>query len=157
MRCCPHCHRLNPGRPAICYYCGRTWYVRLCPRHHENPANAQFCGQCGSADLTETAGRRPWWPYFGKILILVFLFVVLFFAVKGFFLSFKGEVLSQVIRFVLALTFLTAGYMIALSILPQLIRKIFMKVNRFFLKGLREAVIWGFRKIIEFINLILNW
>jgi hypothetical protein len=59
MRYCSHCRRLNPGRPQICHYCGRTWRVRLCPRHHENPPSAQYCGNCGSVDLSETAGRNP--------------------------------------------------------------------------------------------------
>jgi hypothetical protein len=157
MRYCPHCRRLNPGHPVICHYCGRTWYVRLCPRHHENPANAQYCGQCGSADLTETAGRRPWWPYFVKILILGFLCLVFFFTLKGFFSSFKVEALSQIMRFVLALIFLTAGYMIVLSVLPQPIRNIFTKINRFFLKGISKALLWFGRRIKEFTNLILNW
>jgi hypothetical protein len=157
MRYCPHCHRLNPGRPAICHYCGRTWYVRLCPRHHENPANGQFCGQCGSADLTETAGRRPWWSYFIKILILSFLCVVIFFTLRAFFLSFKGEALSQIMPFMLALIFLITGYMISLSVLPQPIRKIFTKINRFFLKGINRTIIWLANTIKELINLILNW
>ncbi len=157
MRYCPHCHRLNPGRPAICHYCGRTWYVRLCPRHHENPTNAQFCGQCGSADLTETAGRKPWWPYLAKILILVSLFVVFLLALKGFFWSFKGKGLSQIMRFMLALTFLMIGYAIAFSFLPQPARKIFTRINRFFLKGASRALKWFGLIIKEFINLILNW
>ncbi len=95
--------------------------------------------------------------YFLKILILGFLCVVFFFAFRGFFLSLKGEALSQIIRFALVLVFLAAGYMIALSILPQPIRRIFTKINKFLLKELSKAVVWFGLKIKEFINLILNW
>jgi hypothetical protein len=156
MRYCPHCHRLNPGHPVICHYCARTWYVRLCPRHHQNPVNAQFCGECGSADLTETAGPRPWWPYFIKILILLFLCAVFFLISKACFLSLKGELLFLIMRFVFPIIFLFVGYMIALSILPQPVKKLFTKINKFFLKGLSKVILWFGRTMSEFINLILN-
>ena len=157
MRYCPYCRRLNRGRPVICHYCGRTWYVRLCPRHHENPVNAQYCGTCGSMDLRETAGPRPWWPYFLKILILGFLCAILFLIGKLFLLSLQREMFPLSMRFILVLIFLIAGYMIGLSILPQPVKKVFAKVNRFFFKGLSKAITWLFRKIMEFIDLILNW
>jgi hypothetical protein len=42
-------------------------------RGHENPSDAQFCGQCGPVDLTETAGARPWGIYPLKLLVIVIL------------------------------------------------------------------------------------
>ena len=157
MRYCPHCHRLNPGRPAICHYCGRTWYVRLCPRHHENPPNAQYCGTCGSMDMTETAGLRSWVLYSVKLLIIIILFAGIFIIIRVFFLSFKGEHLTLIMNYVLALIFLIAAYGIALSVFPQLIKTIFMKMNRHFWKGITHLMFWFGRAIKEFINLILNW
>jgi len=76
MRYCPNCQRINVGRPPICNYCGRTWFVKLCPRGHENPSNVLYCSTCGSTDLSETAGEKPWWiissrPVFWVILILI--------------------------------------------------------------------------------------
>lgn len=59
MKYCPHCQQWNHGRPMRCRYCGRTWYVRLCPAGHVNPINANFCGECGRGNLSEPAGRRP--------------------------------------------------------------------------------------------------
>ena len=78
MRYCPNCQRINVGRPPICNYCGRTWYVKLCPRGHENPSNVLYCSTCGSTDLSETAGKKPWWiisprPVLWVILILIII------------------------------------------------------------------------------------
>lgn len=55
MRYCPNCRRINEGWPERCRYCAATWGVRICKRGHPNPANASFCGECGSADMTEPA------------------------------------------------------------------------------------------------------
>ena len=75
MRYCPNCQRINVGHPLICNYCGRTWYVKLCPRGHANLPDVQFCGECGSTDLSDPAGPKPWWsisfrPVFWVLLIL---------------------------------------------------------------------------------------
>jgi len=78
MRYCPNCQRINVGHPPICNYCGRTWYVRLCPSRHENPYNAQYCSTCGSTDLSETVGVKPWWSLLCRVpvWIIAILFVV---------------------------------------------------------------------------------
>jgi hypothetical protein len=55
MRYCPNCRRINEAWPDRCRFCGLTWNVRICRRGHQNPANAVFCGECGSGDLTDTA------------------------------------------------------------------------------------------------------
>ncbi len=55
MRYCPNCRRINEAWPERCRFCGLTWNVRICRRGHQNPANAVFCGECGSGDLTDTA------------------------------------------------------------------------------------------------------
>ena len=56
MRYCPKCQRINEGRPERCRFCGSTWGTRYCRRGHPNPPDAVFCGECGSADLSQTAG-----------------------------------------------------------------------------------------------------
>src|SRR5437773_316303 len=61
MRYCSNCKRINTDHPPFCRYCGRSWYVRLCPRGHPNPRDANFCGDCGNTDLTETTGSIPFW------------------------------------------------------------------------------------------------
>lgn len=59
MKFCPHCSRWNIGKPSRCRYCGRTWGERICSAGHVNPADANFCGECGRAELSEPAGRTP--------------------------------------------------------------------------------------------------
>src|SRR5664280_3283249 len=83
MRYCPRCRRFNPGSPRICHFCGSTWYVRLCPRGHENPPNAQYCGACGSTDLSETAGRRPWLLVSFKAFLWLLLGLLVYSVVTG--------------------------------------------------------------------------
>jgi len=55
MRYCPNCRRINEAWPERCRFCGLTWNVRICRRGHLNPANAVFCGECGSGDLSNYA------------------------------------------------------------------------------------------------------
>jgi len=157
MRYCPHCHRLNPGRPAICHYCGRTWYVKLCPRGHENPPNAQHCGTCGSMDLTETAGPRPWGLYGLKILIALILFVVFFFSTKLIFQSISEDTAVIFLSQIMVTIFLLVGYLIGISILPQSVQGIFKKANRSLLKGALRLMMMFLQKLKEFFNLLLNW
>lgn len=77
MKYCPHCQQWNHGRPMRCRYCGRTWNVKLCPSGHLNPRNANFCGECGSGNLSDPTERQS---LFIKILKLV---KTLFFIVAG--------------------------------------------------------------------------
>src|SRR5262249_47309720 len=80
MRYCPNCKRLNFRRPVICMYCGRTWNVRLCPRGHVNRFDANFCGQCGNTELTDTSGPSPIWIRTIKwISYLVALIAIIYF------------------------------------------------------------------------------
>ena len=157
MRYCPHCRRLNPGHPEFCHYCGRTWHVRLCPRGHPNPANAQYCGTCGAADLTETAGPRPWSLYFIKFLILCVLCIGGFFIANLFFLSLRGTPLSLILRYVLIFTFLWVGYLVASSILPGPIKKWSATINKFLIKVMKRMLTGLLQAIKDVINLIMKW
>ena len=88
MRYCHNCGRVTTGEPLFCQFCGRTYNVKLCPRHHPNPRSAQVCSQCGSNELTIPAPRTPFWlkpvffllsfvPGIGLLLLSV-LFVLVF-------------------------------------------------------------------------------
>ena len=57
MRRCTACFRFQTGRPTYCSYCGRSFDVRICSRGHRNPRGAQFCAECGSADLSTPTPR----------------------------------------------------------------------------------------------------
>src|SRR5262245_20009543 len=61
MRFCYNCRRLTSGVPRFCQYCARSYDVRICPRLHVNPVEAQACSQCGSRILSTPQPRHPWW------------------------------------------------------------------------------------------------
>jgi len=52
MKYCYQCGRLTSGEPLFCQFCGRSYDVKLCPRHHPNPRYAEVCSQCGSRELS---------------------------------------------------------------------------------------------------------
>jgi hypothetical protein len=142
MRYCPFCHRWNLGRPQLCYYCGHSWYIRLCPRGHENPYDAQFCGVCGSADLTDTAGPRPWWSLLAKGVFLGLLILLALSMSYGIFHS-PGRILP----FFLCICFLLAGYYLAISILPGPLKKVFQSLNKMINKGIVRIFSWFWERI----------
>lgn len=55
MRYCSSCRRISEGWPTRCRFCGLTWGTRLCKRGHPNPINAVFCGECGSAEMSDAS------------------------------------------------------------------------------------------------------
>ena len=72
MRYCHNCGRVTTGKPSFCQFCGRTYNVKLCPKHHPNPRNAVVCSECGSRELTVPAPKIPLWlrPFFFLLTIL---------------------------------------------------------------------------------------
>lgn len=59
MKFCNKCHRATAGKPTFCNFCGGSYDVRLCPRHHINPRSAVACSQCGNRDLSEPQPKIP--------------------------------------------------------------------------------------------------
>lgn len=49
---CNQCHRITPGEPLFCNFCGRSYDLKLCPHRHPNPRSAEICSQCGSRELS---------------------------------------------------------------------------------------------------------
>lgn len=152
MRYCPHCRRINPGRPQICHFCGRTWSVRLCPRGHENPYNAQYCGNCGSADLSETAGQRSWLIIMLKMSLWLFMglcFYVLISAIVNFF---RPPLVYRLLYFLIIISLLLIGTSFAFSLLPIFIKKQLGQIaklcRKLFLLALRSTLkrIWDVMK-----------
>jgi len=157
MRYCSHCRRLNPGYPVICHYCSRTWYVRLCPRGHENPSNAQYCGTCGSADLSETAGPKPWPIYFIKLLIIFILFITVFSIGKLLFDSVRGQSSPGIPTFIISIVLLIGTYFFAVSMSPQPIKQVLSKINRVITTWIIRMFLWALMKVKELIELLIKW
>jgi len=127
LRYCPYCHRLNLGRPVICHYCGRSWYVRLCPRGHENPYDAQFCGICGSADLTDPVEGRPWLIWLLKAMILATLCFFVYSMGYGIFTS--HQLRHLFLSSLVCLSILVIGYYISISMLPAPVRRVLRRFH----------------------------
>jgi hypothetical protein len=107
MKRCTACFRYALGDPPYCNHCGRSYDVRLCPRGHENPRGASFCGACGSGDLSTPAPPA------------------------GFLFAFSQAVLRVAVPVVVVLIGITAvlGLLVALdwsAITPRLILLVMM-------------------------------
>jgi RNA polymerase subunit RPABC4/transcription elongation factor Spt4 len=113
MRYCNQCHRITPGEPLFCNFCGRSYDLKLCPHRHPNPRSAEVCSQCGSRELSTPHPRVPIW--LSALLALLS-------ALPGVLL--------------LAVTILFAlGFLNALITSPQL-------MFQFMLVGLMLAFVW---------------
>ena len=71
MKYCYNCNRVTPGHPLFCNSCGRSYNVKLCPRFHPNPRNAEACSRCGSRDLSTPQPRVPYWVPAVEFLVTV--------------------------------------------------------------------------------------
>ena len=86
MKYCNHCQHLSAGEPLFCPFCNHTFDVKLCPHRHVNERSAQFCQECGSADLSTPAPERSLvsktliliLPKLGALLLLLFSLYVFF-------------------------------------------------------------------------------
>lgn len=62
MKYCYECGRMTPDDPLYCNFCGRSYDLKLCPRHHANPRIAEICSQCGSRELSTPQPKVSiWW------------------------------------------------------------------------------------------------
>ena len=77
MKYCYQCGRLTAGEPLYCNSCGRSYNVKLCPRHHPNPRSAEVCSQCGSRELSTPQPRVSFWWKVLEVLVEIALGIVL--------------------------------------------------------------------------------
>jgi len=69
VKFCSACGHLTGGEPLFCNSCGRSYDIKLCPKLHVNPRNAEACSQCGSRDLSIPQPRVP--PIWQVLALLV--------------------------------------------------------------------------------------
>src|SRR5260370_40504573 len=88
MRYCYNCNRVTIGDPLFCNFCGRSYNIKLCPKLHVNPRNAEACSRCGNRDLSMPQPKVPFWATFllvvlslipGLILAVFSIFAITFF------------------------------------------------------------------------------
>ena len=88
MNYCYNCGHITPGEPLYCNYCGRSYDLKLCPRHHANPRSADDVlevrqprtvdpateGACHvEASLLSSSGVFGTRPFFSVHVTLTFL------------------------------------------------------------------------------------
>lgn len=61
MKYCYNCNRVTIGEPLFCNFCGRSYNIKLCPKLHVNPRNAEACSHCGSRELSAPQPKVPFW------------------------------------------------------------------------------------------------
>ena len=110
MRYCNQCHKVTPGEPLFCNFCGRSYDFKLCPQRHPNPRNAEVCNQCGSRELSMPHPRVPFW--LRTLLVLLSLLPGLFLAAVSIAFVF-GLVRALLINQQLQFQALMAGLMLA--------------------------------------------
>jgi hypothetical protein len=122
MKYCYECGRITGGEPLFCNFCGRSYDVKLCPRHHANPRYADCCSQCGSRELSTPQPKVSFWWRVLEFLLRVLLGVVL----AALSIALAGELLrnSVVQGCLLILALLLAGLWAIWAMLPDWLRKL---------------------------------
>jgi len=126
MKYCYECGRITAGKPLYCNFCGRTYDVKLCPRHHVNPRVAEMCSQCGSRELSTPQPKvSASWHLLGfliKVSIGVFLVYVSLALLVEFFTELLQEPLVQFAVIAMGLLLIALWFM--WSMLPHWLRKV---------------------------------
>ena len=177
MKLCLTCYRLSPAKAGYCGHCGCSFGGRVCrtKKAHRNPRDAQFCVECGSADLTDPT------PYVslgcfshlltwgGAILLLWWLlphgvgFIGWLYALVGSKLNVSINLVALLNRCFYGLTILIIWYVtlsIVLAILPgdankQLNRLIFGAFS-LMLRLLSEGLGLVFQALRQVLRLVFN-
>lgn len=100
MKYCNQCGKMTAGDPLYCGTCGRTYDVKLCPRHHVNPRGAEVCSQCGSRELSTPQPQIPVGLRFLAIMARIVLGLLLLYATLALFVALARS--SQVQQFLIA-------------------------------------------------------
>jgi RNA polymerase subunit RPABC4/transcription elongation factor Spt4 len=136
MRYCNQCHRITPGEPVFCNFCGRSYDFKLCPSRHPNPRNAEVCNQCGSRELSTPHPRVPLWlaPIVALLSVLPGLLLVcvtvLFLIGLVNALVHSPQALFQLMLIGLMISFLWFLYMHLPHFLRRLLTRLFTRSKR---------------------------
>lgn len=102
MKRCPLCKTYSPDESLFCNACGGTFGRKVCPKHHLNPASADYCAICGAKlPPVHPTSKRPLSPLIPMLTVLVGLTLVVFIALLA-----PREPISGATLFLLGLLFL---------------------------------------------------
>jgi RNA polymerase subunit RPABC4/transcription elongation factor Spt4 len=131
MKYCYQCGRLTSGDPLFCNFCGRSYDLKLCPRHHPNPRIAEVCSQCGSRELSTPQPRVSVWWHFFEFLVRV--------ALGALLVSASLAILAEVLREMLASPQLQSG-LLGLGMLLGILWWLWSKLPQWFRQAIRHAL-----------------
>jgi hypothetical protein len=121
MRYCYECGHITAGEPLFCNSCGRSYDVKLCPRLHVNPRNAECCSQCGSRELSTPQPKIPMSLRLLALLARLGLGLLLFYATLSLIVALLRS--PQVQQSLVACGFLLAALWFLWSKLPEWFRE----------------------------------
>ena len=143
MRFCNRCRKLTTGDPLFCAFCGSTYDVKLCSRHHPNPRYVEVCSQCGSRDMTTP---HPPIPILLRPVIVLFERAPRFFLVTGiivFVLAFVHWLLTDPAgqQAAVLLLFMAVSTVIVWRLTPPLAQRLLQGAFALFKKGLSVSLL----------------
>jgi hypothetical protein len=114
--------------------------VKLCPAGHVNPIDANFCGECGRANLSEPAGGTPLPTWILKSLKCLFYVYLTYIGLMVIYNMSQSELHDGQITLLLAIVILILGLNFALRHM-----KVTIGLNwRTILRGIGKFVKWTF-------------
>lgn len=129
MRFCYNCGHITPGKPLFCNSCARSFDIKLCPRLHVNPRNAEACSQCGSRELSLPQPKIPFsWRLLASIAVIITGLVLGYFSLVVC-LSVGSQLLTrpEMQGSFIALGLLFLCLWLIWSTLPEWFRKLFLR------------------------------
>ena len=139
MRRCTSCFRFHPGAPTFCSYCGRSFDVRICSRGHRNPRGAQFCAECGSADLSTPAPPASFLHHLSGFVLYLFACLTLALIVVSAFLAVIHHIDWSALTPPLAALVLMLGFLYwTTTLLPGPVKRLGKAAGRYAVKSIRK-------------------
>ncbi len=139
MRRCTQCFRFHPGSPTFCSYCGRSFDVRICSRGHRNPRQAEYCAECGSADLSTASPPASFLHRLSAVALYLFsgvvIGIVIVTAILGVLYSIDWSALSGPL---VALVLMLGVLYWTTTLLPGPVKKLGKAAGRTVIKSMRK-------------------
>lgn len=139
MRRCTSCFRFHPGNPTFCSRCGRSFDHRICHRGHINPREAQYCAECGSADLSTPASPASFLYRLTGLVLYIFsgavIGIVVITLVVGLLYSIDWDALSGPL---VALVLMLGVLYWTTTLVPGPVRKVGKAAGRAVWKGMTD-------------------
>lgn len=139
MRRCTSCFRFLPGTPTFCSFCGRSFDVRICARGHHNPRGAQFCAECGSADLSTPAPPASFLHRLSGAVLYLFSGLVVLILIGAALLSLFSAIDWQALSGPVLMLVLMLGVLYwTTTLLPGPVKKLGKMAGRQVMKSMRR-------------------